>query len=111
MSWHRRFKLPDNVAVPERRRRQGALAAPVPLRRGGESEVQGALKGLARSHGLTVGEVARNLESGLWSKDHCLGSLRLQLAFEQMCDDGRFSDAAAKEPRKLPADQKGPRAA
>ena len=110
MSRYRKFTLQDEVAIPERRRRRGTLAATLPLKRSGESEVQGTLKGLARSHGLTVGEVARKLESGMWSKDHCLGSLRLQLKFEQMCEDDRFSDAAAKEPRG-PHDQKGPRAA
>lgn len=55
-----------------------------------EIEVRKVLKGLSQRHGLTVREVVRHLESGLWSREHCLGAMRLQWTFEKMCDGEGF---------------------
>lgn len=114
MSWHERFRLRDDVGpgVAVRRRRGGGPA--VPFAPSDETEVRSALKGLARRHDMTVAEVAGKLEAGLWSREHCLGGMRLQWTFERMCDENRFSEAPAKKPRPAPersGDRGDPRAA
>lgn len=85
MSWQDRFRLPE-----EARTTSTGLDRTKTWRRTDEVEVRRVLKGLSQRHGLTVGEVARNLESGLWSREHCLGAMRLQWTFEKMCDGEGF---------------------
>ncbi len=105
MSWHERFRLRDDVGTGVTPRRPRAGGPAVPLARGDEAEVKSTLQGLARRHDLTVAEVAKKLEAGLWSREHCLGGMRLQWAFEKMCDENRFSDPAAKKKPRRPLER------
>lgn len=84
------------------------------MKRTAETDVQSVLRGLARRHDLTVGEVAKKLEAGLWSRDYCLGSMRMQWAFEKLCEEQRFTEPATEKPRPpraAPAGREDPRAA
>lgn len=114
MSWQKRFRLRDDVGSEKSLREPRGAAAPVALTRTAETEVRSVLKGLARRHDMTVGEVARKLESGLWSRDYCLGSMRIQWAFEKLCEEERFTEPSAAKPRparEARADSEDPRAA
>lgn len=95
MSWQRRFRLRDDVGTEGLRPPRGGKVPLAPPERTAETEVKSVLKGLARRHDLTVGEVAKRLESGLWSRDYCLGSMRLQWAFERLCEEERFTEPAS----------------
>lgn len=94
MSWQDRFRQQDDVGAA---RTQSAPAHGLAgaVTRADEMEVRNVLQSLSQRHGLTVGEVAHNLESGLWSRGNCLGAMRLQWTFEKMCDGEGFPEKAA----------------
>lgn len=95
MSWQDRFQQQDDVV--RARIQDGPTISPARLvTRAEEMEVRSVLQGLSRRHGLTVGEVARNLESGLWSRENCLGAMRLQWTFEKMCDGKGFPEKTGR---------------
>lgn len=93
MSWHTKIELRDDVALVKTRRRPDDATLELPLPRTDEAVVQGVVRGLADRRGLSVADAARKLERGAWSREHSLAPLRLQWAFEKMCDEGRFADA------------------
>jgi len=102
MSWHTKIEVRDDVALVKTRRLPDDATLSLPLPPTDEAVVRGVLQGLAERRGLSVADVARKLERGMWSREHSLASLRLQWAFEKMCEEGRFADATAgrKDPRR-----------
>lgn len=94
MSWHTKIDVRDDVALVKTRRRPDDVTLELPLPPTDEAVVRGVLQGLAERRGLSVADVARRLERGIWSREHSLAPLRLQWAFEKMCDEGRFADDA-----------------
>ncbi|HEX9732310.1 MAG TPA: hypothetical protein VGG06_10025 [Thermoanaerobaculia bacterium] len=101
MSWHTKIDVRDDVALVRTRRLPNDATLELPLPPTDEAVVRGVVQGLAERRGLSVAEAARKLERGMWSREHSLAPLRLQWAFEKMCDEGRFADAAGvrKGPR------------
>lgn len=100
MSWHTKIEVRDDVALVKTQRLPDDATLALPLPPTDEAVVRGVLQGLAERRGLSVADVARKLERGMWSREHLLAPLRLQWAFEKMCDEGRFADASDPQGRR-----------